>query len=684
MAGKILNTVVSSSRNAMRRKRPGFHNPLATCHRSLASTNTVPLRTINHQVVDDIKAYPPTLLQYNGPKEIKNVNKEDEVKPLSHAYVGMTGGQIFHEMMLQHGVKYIFGYPGGAILPVFDALHESPAMDFFLVKHEQGAGHMAEGYARASGRPGIVVVTSGPGATNLITPLQDALMDGTPMIAFCGQVPTFDLGKDSFQEADVMGLARACTKWCVQPQSVDDLPRCINEAFEAATTGRPGPVLVDLPKDVTASILGSSLPLTPPKQTTFTRDEPLLDSQELAATIARAATLLNNAKKPVIYAGQGIMSHPDGPVLLNQLSQKATIPVTTTLLGLGAYDENDPKSLHMLGMHGSCYANLAMQEADVIIALGARFDDRITRKLDGFAPEAHKAAAEGRGGIIHFEIFPHNMNKVVKAKELIPGDVVENLAEFVQLTEEVSSRPEWLAQIAEWKEMHPWAYEKEGDDGVVKPQSVIAMLDELTAEVKDNTVIATGVGAHQMFAAQHYRWRSPRSMITSGGLGTMGFGLPAAIGAKIARPDALVVDVDGDSSFGMTMTELTTAKCYNIGVKVLILNNNEQGMVTHSQQMFFNDRYAHTHGTNVDFVKFGEAAGVQADRVETISELREKLHWLLFETGDSTPALLEVMVDQKVPILPIVLPGTALHEFVPFNEERERARRVLTRERSGR
>ncbi|KAK5715157.1 Acetolactate synthase, mitochondrial [Elasticomyces elasticus] len=512
-------------------------------------------------------------------------------------------------------------------------------------------------------------------------------MDGTPMIAFCGQVATSDLGKDSFQEADVMGLAKACTKWSVQPQTVYDLPQCIDEAFEAATTGRPGPVLVDLPKDVTASILGSSLPLSPPTHSRVCT-EPLLDPHELTRSLSRAASLLNGAKKPVIYAGQGILSHPDGPKLLAQLSQTAQIPVTTTLLGLGAYDEEDPKSLHMLGMHGSCYANMAMQEADLILALGARFDDRITRKVSAFAPKARQAEAEGRGGIIHFEIWSHNMNKIIEATETVRGDVVSNLSRFVELVHEVplQARKMWFSQIAEWKERYPWAYEREGENGIVKPQTVISVLNELTAEIKNDTIIATGVGAHQMFAAQHYRWRRPRSMITSGGLGTMGFGLPAAIGAKIATPEALVIDIDGDSSFGMTMTELTTAKCYDIGVKALILNNDEQGklgMVTHSQQMFFNDRYSHTHGANVDFVKFGEAAGVPAARVNTIDELREKMHWLLFETGDS-PALLEVKVDQKVPILPIVMPGTALHEFVAFDEERERARRIMTKERSGR
>jgi acetolactate synthase-1/2/3 large subunit len=328
-------------------------------------------------------------------------------------------------------------------------------------------------------------------------------MDGTPMIAFSGQVPTSDLGKDSFQEADVIGLAKACTKWCIQPQTVEELPAAINAAFKAATTGRPGPVLVDLPKNVTASILQSSMSLSPeiqPKVPTV----PMPDPQDLAATLARAANLLNNAKKPVIYAGQGVLSHPDGPLLLDRLSQMAQIPVTTTLLGLGAYDEEDPKSLHMLGMHGSCYANLAMQEADLILALGARFDDRITRKVSGFAPKARQAGIEGRGGIIHFEIWPRNMNKVVEATETIQGDLVKNLAQFVKLVHDVprEARATWLAQVAEWKKTYPWAYEKEGENGVIKPQTVISVLDELTADIKRDTVIATGVGAHQMFTAQ--------------------------------------------------------------------------------------------------------------------------------------------------------------------------------------
>ncbi|KAH7139499.1 acetolactate synthase mitochondrial precursor [Dendryphion nanum] len=621
-------------------------------------------------------------------------NRDDltQVQPLKpyrqpemdHSFVGMTGGQIFHEMMLRQNVKHIFGYPGGAILPVFDAIYQSPHFDFILPRHEQGAGHMAEGYARASGKPGVVIVTSGPGATNVVTPMQDALMDGTPMVVFCGQVVTNAIGSDAFQEADTVGITRPCTKWNVLVKNIAELPRRINEAFQIATSGRPGPVLVDLPKDVTGGILSRPIPMTstlPPHPSAATLAAKEHATRELHGSIQRAADLINIAKKPVIYAGQGMVSVPEGPIILKELADKANIPVTTTLQGLGAFDELDDKSLHMLGMHGSAYANMAMQEADLIIALGARFDDRITGNLTKFAPAAKAAAAEGRGGIIHFEIMPKNINKVVQATQAVVGDVVTNLESLVPLINPVSERPEWFSQIKTWKEKFPWAYEKEGENGLIKPQTVIETLSNLTADIKEQTVITTGVGQHQMWAAQHYRWRHPRTMITSGGLGTMGYGLPAAIGAKVARPDALVIDIDGDSSFSMTLTELSTAAEFNIGVKVIVLNNEEQGMVTQWQTLFFEDRFSHTHQRNADFVKLGDAMGVQARRVAKPDELEESLKWLLATEG---PALLEVVTDQKVPVLPMVPTGSALHEFLVYDEETAKKRRAQTKERSGR
>lgn len=525
---------------------------------------------------------------------------------------------------------------------------------------------MAEGYARASGRPGVVVVTSGPGATNVVTPMQDALMDGTPMVVFCGQVVTSAIGSDAFQEADTIGITRACTKWNVMVKNIAEMPRRINEAFEIAMSGRPGPVLVDLPKDVTGGTLTRPIPMasTLPRSSQASQIAKEAGKRELDAVIKRSAHLINMAKKPIIYAGQGMVSTPEGPELLRELVNKAQIPVTTTLQGLGAFDEHDERSLHMLGMHGSAYANMAMQEADLIIALGARFDDRVTLSVSKFAPAARAAAAEGRGGIIHFEIMPKNINKVVQATEAVVGDVVSNLAQLMPHVNEVKERPEWFAQIKDWKARFPWDFDRDQSNGFIKPQIIMEKLSEITESRKQETVITTGVGQHQMWAAQHYRWRYPRTMVTSGGLGTMGYGLPAAIGAKVARPEALVIDIDGDSSFSMTLTELSTAAEFNIGVKVLILNNEEQGMVTQWQSLFFEDRFSHTHQRNADFVKLSEAMGVQAQRCSKPEELQEKLEWLVNSEG---PALLEVVTDQKVPVLPMVPAGSALHEFLVYN-----------------
>ncbi|KAL6880857.1 acetolactate synthase [Trichoderma novae-zelandiae] len=604
---------------------------------------------------------------------------------MDESFIGKTGGEIFHEMMLRQGVKHIFGYPGGAILPVFDAIYNSKHFDFILPRHEQGAGHMAEGYARASGKPGVVLVTSGPGATNVITPMQDALSDGTPLVVFCGQVPTTAIGSDAFQEADVVGISRACTKWNVMVKSVAELPRRINEAFEIATSGRPGPVLVDLPKDVTAGILRRAIPTEtalPSLPSAASRAAMELSSKQLNASIKRAADLINIAKKPVIYAGQGIIQSEGGVELLKELADKASIPVTTTLQGLGGFDELDEKSLHMLGMHGSAYANMAMQQADLIIALGSRFDDRVTLNVSKFAPAARQAAAEGRGGIIHFEIMPKNINKVIQATEAVEGDVATNMRHLIPqvAAKSMQDRGEWFGLINEWKKKWPLSnYQRAERAGFIKPQTVMEEISNLTAHRKDKTYIATGVGQHQMWVAQHFRWRHPRSMITSGGLGTMGYGLPAAIGAKVAQPDALVIDVDGDASFNMTLTELSTAAQFNIGVKVVVLNNEEQGMVTQWQNLFYEDRYAHTHQKNPDFMKLADAMGVQHQRVTEPEKLVDALKWLIDTDG---PALLEVVTDKKVPVLPMVPAGSALHEFLVFEPEKDKQRRELMKERT--
>ena len=574
------------------------------------------------------------------------------------SFVGMTGGQIFHEMMLRHNVKVVFGYPGGAILPVYDAIYNSDYFQFILPRHEQGAGHMAEGYARITGNPGVCLVTSGPGATNMITPMQDALSDGTPMVVFSGQVPTTAIGTDAFQEADVIGISRACTKWNVMVKDINELPRRINEAFYIAMSGRPGPVLVDLPKDVTAStlnkpIVGGILPKIPGK---FIKNGILSATTSLVSTTSqstpttsaiaamdRIAKLLNKAKKPLLYVGQGLLSSPDGPALLKQLALRGNIPVTTTLQGLGAFDETHELSLHMLGMHGSAYANLAVQSADLIIALGARFDDRVTGNLKRFAPAARRAAMSHKGGIVQFEISPKNVNKTVHVDDSVEGDVGTNLKYFLEMVQH-RDRIEWIDQLNEWKAKYPFYYTPSKPGEKIKPQRVIEELNRQTEHMKDRVIVTTGVGQHQMWAAQYFRWRYPQTFVTSGGLGTMGFGLPAAIGAKLGgRPDQIVVDIDGDASFSMTGMELMTASQYDIGVKVLILNNDFQGMVKQWQDLFYDKRYSGTPMRNPDFVKFAEAMGCKGLRVSREEDLADVMAEFLETKG---PVVLDAVVEK--------------------------------------
>lgn len=564
---------------------------------------------------------------------------------------------------------YLVGYPGGAILPVFDAIYNSEHFDFILSRHEQGAGHMAEGYARASGKPGVVLVTSGPGATNVVTPMADALADGTPLVVFSGQVRTTAIGSDAFQEADMLGISRACTKWNVMVRNLADLPKRINEAFEIATSGRPGPVLVDLPIDITAGVVKQPIPMEstlPPLSRPAPRQVLELYKRELDGSIRRAAEIINKAERPVILAGHGVICSEGGPETLRELATKASIPVTTTLHGLGVFDELDRKSLHMLGMHGAAYANMAIQDADVIVALGARFDERVTANVAKFAPKAHAAAEAGRGGIVHFEMLPKNINKVVQATEAVEGDVGTNLRLLIP---HITARSEldrqaWFDKIDDWRQRWPLSDYGRDDSGLIKPQTLIEELSNLTAYRKDSTLIATGVGQHQMWVAQHFRWRYPRTIITSGGLGTMGYGLPAAIGVKVARPDALVIDIDGDASFCMSLNELSTAVQFNVDVKVIVLSNEEQGMITQWQNLFYQDRYSHTHQGNPDFLKIADSMGLKGRRLSDPTDIVDSLKWLI---GTSSPALLEVVTDKKVPVLPMVPGGSGLDEFITWD-----------------
>lgn len=654
---------------------PKFAPSVASPH----SSTQLNFRRCRSSTSNIVREFPAP--SFNQDADDSSLNTNTKQNEMDSSLIGKTGGEIFHEMMIRHNVDTVFGYPGGAILPVYDAIYNSQSFKFVLPRHEQGAGHMAEGYARASGKPGVVLVTSGPGATNVITPMADALADGTPMVVFTGQVPTSAIGTDSFQEADVVGISRSCSKWNVMVKNVADLPRRINEAFEIATTGRPGPVLVDLPKDVTAAVLKHAIPMSfsIPKKTVNKLTEKEV-TQYTTECIERAAALLNKAKKPIIYAGAGLLNSEDGPKRLKELADKACIPVTTTLQGLGVFDQTDYKSVDMLGMHGSGVANLAMQNADLILALGARFDDRVTGNISKFAPAAKLAAQEKRGGIVHFEISPKNINKVVNADEAVEGDVTDNLELFNQLVNKVEARPEWFKLIDEWKVKYPYAYQVETPGSLIKPQTLMQEISKQARATGKEVIVTTGVGQHQMWAAQHFTWTKPRTFITSGGLGTMGFGLPAAIGAQVAKPEALVIDIDGDASFNMTLTEVSSAVQANAPVKICVLNNEEQGMVTQWQSLFYEDRYAHTHQSNPDFMKLADSMHIKGIRITKQEEMVDGVKEWLNSEG---PVLLEVMIEKKVPVLPMVAGGKGLDEFIYFDPKVQQEQIELRHKRTG-
>jgi acetolactate synthase-1/2/3 large subunit len=516
----------------------------------------------------------------------------------------MTGAAMVVRALKDHGVEHLFGYPGGAVLPIYDEIFQQSDVEHILVRHEQGAGHAAEGYARSTGKPGVVLVTSGPGATNMVTPLTDALMDSIPLVCITGQVPTHLIGNDAFQECDTVGITRPCTKhnWLVR--DVNDLPRVLHEAFYVATTGRPGPVVVDIPKDVQFA-LGTYHP--PQKSDVHVSYAPRVKGDEMA--IRAAVALLAGAKKPVIYSGGGVINAGrEGSKLLRELVQTTGFPITSTLMGLGAYPASGPNWLGMLGMHGTYEANMAMHDCDVMLCIGARFDDRITGRTDAFSPGSKK---------IHIDIDPSSINKNIRVDIPIIGDAANVMGDILQVFRAEAKKPDikaWWNQIAQWKARNSLAYKQSPE--VILPQFAIQKLFEMTRG-KD-AYITTEVGQHQMWAAQFYGFEEPHRWMTSGGLGTMGYGLPAALGVQVAHPDSLVIDIAGDASVQMTMQEMSTAVQYELPIKIFILNNQYMGMVRQWQQLLHGNRLSHSYSEALpDFVKLADAyggVGIQATK----------------------------------------------------------------------
>ncbi len=563
--------------------------------------------------------------------------------PAKPRFKGKSGAQIFHEMLIQqHKVEVMFGYPGGAILPVFDQLYKTPAR-FILNRHEQSSGHAADGYARATGKPGVAIVTSGPGATNTVTPLATAQLDSIPILVFSGQVATKVIGNDAFQEADVTGITRPCTKWNYLVKDVRELPRIINEAFMIATSGRPGPVLVDLPKDVTTAICPEEVSDQPRAHVVNKRQHAITHPAH-AQQAEAAAELINRSERPVLYVGGGAIIAGAFDVL-RKVADRANVPVTTTLLGLGAFDEHDPKSLCMLGMHGSAYANYAVQECDCLIAVGARFDDRVTGNLATFAPKAK---------IIHIDIDPSSISKNVDVDVAVIGDARLSLELMLEHLEH-RDRKDWFGQVAAWKKRYPFKYLDDSKNS--KPQFVI---EEIHRQTKGEAILTTGVGQHQMWAAQFYRWRFPRQMITSGGLGTMGFGLPSAIGAQLGSPGKTVIDIDGDASYLMTCYELATIAEYNIPVKVAILNNDFQGMVKQWQDLFYQRRYSHSAMKNPNFAAMAESYGIKGIRCDRKEDVAKTVDTMLSHNG---PVVVDFYVEPNEHVYPMVPSGKGLHEM---------------------
>ena len=564
-----------------------------------------------------------------------------------------TGAEIVFKCLEEQKVNHIFGYPGGAVLPIYDELKNHTSIKHILVRHEQGAGHAAEGYARSSGKPGVVLVTSGPGATNVVTALTDAYMDSVPLVCISGQVPTHLIGTDAFQECDTTGITRPCTKhnWLVK--DINDLQRIMHEAFEVATTGRPGPVLIDIPKDVQFAKTNYSKPkiqkrLNGKSHNHFSQDD-----------IDKLVDLISKAKKPVIYSGGGVInSGPEASESLKEFTRLTGFPITSTLQGLGAFPGDDDQFLGMLGMHGTYEANNAMHDCDLLINIGARFDDRITGKIDEFSPNSKK---------IHIDIDPSSINKIIKVDLAIVGDVNDVIQSSIKTINKKNKSlknsnkekiSKWWQQIQKWREKNSLGFINSNE--TIKPQHAVQRLYELTKN--QDTFITTEVGQHQMWAAQHYKFNKPNRWMTSGGLGTMGYGLPAAVGVQIAHPDKLVIDIAGEASVLMTMQEMSTAVQYNLPIKIFILNNQYMGMVRQWQELLHEKNYSESYSEALpDFNKMAEAYGCKGIRVENYGELDEKIKEMIDHKG---PVIFDCQVDPGENCFPMIPSGKPHNQMI--------------------
>ncbi|MFH1707018.1 MAG: biosynthetic-type acetolactate synthase large subunit [Planctomycetota bacterium] len=551
-----------------------------------------------------------------------------------------TGAQLLIDTLIEEGVEIVFGFPGGSVIPIFDVLYDTKAIRLILTRHEQGAVHAADGYARATGKVGVCLSTSGPGATNMVTGIATANMDSIPVVMISGQVKSTLIGNDAFQESDVTGIMRPITKYTMLVKDVNKLQESVKKAFHIARTGRPGPVVLDLPVDVTQAKTKEKKGIV----VDIPGYKPNFEGN--VNQIKKAADMINKAERPILYVGGGVISSSASAVLL-ETAEKANIPVTTTLMGLGAFPETHALALKMLGMHGTGYANHAIMESDVIIAVGARFDDRVTGRLDSFAPNAK---------VIHIDIDPTSLSKNVEVDIPVVGDARLVLVEMVKYLEYRERQP-WIKQIAEWKTQFPLTYKRDGAG--LKPQFVVEKIWEVS---KGEALITTEVGQNQMWAAQFYKFTKPRTFISSGGLGTMGYGLPAAIGVQLAFPDAVVVDIAGDGSIQMNIQELNTAQRLGLPINIVILNNGYLGMVRQWQELFYNKRYSSTDlSDNPDFVKLAEAYGCEGIRVTKPAEVEPALK-AAFKSRKV--CVIDCIVDREENVFPMVPAGEALNRMI--------------------